>query len=1572
MSGLVYAAAPTGILLDSQIFYENNPDGNSIAIITAVDADVGDTHNFELVDGVGSQDNHGFSIYKNELLLHYEPEEEDGFFLDFEKQSVYSIRLRVRDSADNYFDQVFLLTMVDDETEDNDQDGLNEVQEDLLGTNDRMVDTDGDGFNDGIESQLNSSPTDINEWPDYPLVGWGHNTKRELMAPGNAGFSMLSSSQTHGLGLKYDGTVAAWAGENDYGQTSVPPGLGQVVQISSGQEAWVDDSGHSLALKSDGTVVAWGYTHKGVLTPPVGLTGVVEVSAGRMHDLALKSDGTVVVWGDDTFGQTDIPAGLQGVVAVSAGGMFSMALKSDGTVVSWGSTFDGEEWHSATVPTGLHDVVAISAGRFHSLALKADGTVVAWGYGEDGQTSVPTDLSDVVAIDAGGFHSLALKGDGSVAAWGRNTWGQSHVPLAAHSEVVAIAAGLQHSLAIRRSSGYPHITSSRVISVAPGESMAHEIVTVNAVALSFTALGLPDGLILDPVTGIISGTVTQPVRRTVRIREVTDQGVVYQNLWIQVSVGTGPTELSLSPAVVLENAAYNSWVGTLTATDPDPADTHTFSLVDGAGSADNDSFRIIGNQLFVNQRLDRDFEVNPSSFSIRVRAVDASLNPYEVVIPILFTDDALEDIDKDGLSEAQELLAGTSDTKYDKDGDGFGDGLEVRMGTSPLLATSKPSGTMLVAWGNNDLKQLAVPAGLGEVTQVAAGWGHSLALNSSGILGAWGWNQYGQCTIPTNLSGVVAVDAGDTHSLALKSDGTVVAWGGNQKGESTVPESLSGVVAIAAGGRFSLALKGNGTVVAWGDDEFGQTQVPAGLADVVAISAGGFHALALKNDGTVVAWGWSGATVIPAGLGRVVAVSAGRVHSLALKYDGSVMAWGNNDSGQLYVPSNLVSAAEIGAGWLHNVARKTDGSLVSWGFGKSGETTAPVDAVNLKAVSVGDQHNVAVRQASVFPSITSIGTIQGWPGQSVAYQVSVAGAVASSFSALGLPAGLSIHPTTGLISGMVDTVGARRSVRITANTDKGQLNRVLWLDTMDGHAPTDIVLTGLPISIMENSPAGTLLGTFSAVDVDAGDSHVFSVLIESGSTNPYCLSAVGNRLEVSSNTGLNYENGAAGVIEILISAVDAGNNVYQKNFTIQLIDDREEDEDGDGVTQAMEDVFQSSDTHAGDFVTLDVDHDGMSALIEYAFNLDVGTPDIRYLGEIGSTSGLPLIRTIIDGEGHQRLRLEYLRRIGSSLNYRPQFSSDMKVWTAPTAPVVVVWSDAEWERCVVDDTQFTPSPGRRFGRVGVEWVVAGETTGSAPTGISLTSPGSSGSFSGMMENLPAGGLVGNLAVSDTDPGDTHTFTVTVISGPVDPDYFMIAGNQLLVASSAARDYESNSETLTVRIRATDSHSNYYEQNFSIPLIDDRHEDHDGDGIDEATEEDIVLTSDLIYDAFATMDTDHDGISTLIEYAFNLDPLASDGGKYLENDLSTSGLPLIHRVVDAEGRPRLRIEFLRRIDSALTYVPQFSSSLSPGSWGDATGPVVRNPLNTEWEHCVVDDTERTSSPDVRFGRVKVGP
>jgi hypothetical protein len=269
------------------------------------------------------------------------------------------------------------------------------------------------------------------------VVAWGaNNYGQSTVPPTLINVIAVVGGISHSLALKSGGTVTGW-GDNSFGENNSPSNVTNVVAIAAG-------NGFNLALRSNGTVVTWGSQS----TVPAGLTNAVAVSASYSNMIALTSDGKVVSWGV----VPSPPATVTNVVAIAAGYTHSMALRGDGVVVGWGNN----TWGQINVPASLSNVVALAGGEYHSLALKADGTVVAWGDNTWGQSAVPAGLSNVVAISAGAYHSLALKQNGTVAVWGDNTYFQTNIP-ANLSNVVGIAAGSIHSLAVI-GNGAPVIT----------------------------------------------------------------------------------------------------------------------------------------------------------------------------------------------------------------------------------------------------------------------------------------------------------------------------------------------------------------------------------------------------------------------------------------------------------------------------------------------------------------------------------------------------------------------------------------------------------------------------------------------------------------------------------------------------------------------------------------------------------------------------------------------------------------------------------------------------------------------------------------------------------------------------------------------------------------------------------------------------------------------------------------------------------------------------------------------------------------------------------------------------------
>ncbi|NDB96962.1 MAG: hypothetical protein EBZ78_12525, partial [Verrucomicrobia bacterium] len=318
-------------------------------------------------------------------------------------------------------------------------------------TDPTKADTDGDGFNDSIESHYASDPNNAAVTPNTirpagRVLGWGNGG---TYTNGFTNVIQVSAGEYHFLGLRADGTVFGW-GDNSQGQLNLPTFAKPVVSVSACSVSF-----HNLALLADGTVRGWGLNNYGQASIPAGLSNVVAVSGGREHSLVLKADGTVLAWGNNNVGQASVPAGLTNVIKIAAGPWHNLALKRDGTVVRWGAT----SMPNYQVPAGLTNVVDIAAAHNTSMALKRDGTLVVWGKtswdGTDsGMDVLPADLGTVRAIGTTYNVAMAVKMNGDLVKWGNGIWadnkyfGNLHNVPSYLREVVAFAGGLLDSAAI--------------------------------------------------------------------------------------------------------------------------------------------------------------------------------------------------------------------------------------------------------------------------------------------------------------------------------------------------------------------------------------------------------------------------------------------------------------------------------------------------------------------------------------------------------------------------------------------------------------------------------------------------------------------------------------------------------------------------------------------------------------------------------------------------------------------------------------------------------------------------------------------------------------------------------------------------------------------------------------------------------------------------------------------------------------------------------------------------------------------------------------------------------------------
>ena len=227
-----------------------------------------------------------------------------------------------------------------------------------------------------------------------------------------------------------------------------------------------------------------------------------------------------------------------------------------------------------------------------------------------------------------------------------------------------------------------------------------------------------------------------------------------------------------------------------------------------------------------------------------------------------------------------------------------------------VLAT----GTITPSW--QTAKEYYVPRrvpGIQDVTAIACGSTHMLALRKDGTVWTWGRNRDGQLGLgdterrgaPAQVSGLAGVTrlyADADMSAAQFENGAWMVWGEAPSLKATrddipavlTPSPLPGALRDAIDIGNGIALLGDGTVRTWGNNSFGalgtggsvdqdvastRSVTVKSLSGITRVWVGGNRALALKSDGTLYFWGptlSNSVQRVPAVLARFTPDAAGR------------------------------------------------------------------------------------------------------------------------------------------------------------------------------------------------------------------------------------------------------------------------------------------------------------------------------------------------------------------------------------------------------------------------------------------------------------------------------------------------------------------------------------------------------------------------------------------------------------------------------------------------------------------------------------------------------------------------
>lgn len=120
------------------------------------------------------------------------------------------------------------------------------------------------------------------------------------------------------------------------------------------------------------------------------------------------------------------------------------------------------------------------------------------------------------------------------------------------------------------------------------------------------------------------------------------------------------------------------------------------------------------------------------------------------------------------------------------------------------------------------------------------------------------------------------------------------------------------------------------------------------------------------------------------------------------------------------------------------------------------------------------------------------------------------------------------------------------SIRVRTSDPQGaSFEKVINVQVINlNESPTDVLLSSNTLN--ENLATGTTVGVLSTIDQDLGDTFVYSVVPQAGSSDHTAFTTVGSSLRTT--RPLNFEEQS--VYNIVIRSTDSGGNTISKPFTI--------------------------------------------------------------------------------------------------------------------------------------------------------------------------------------------------------------------------------------------------------------------------------------------------------------------------------------------------------------------------------------------------------------------------------------
>ncbi|KOR32988.1 hypothetical protein TI05_03815, partial [Achromatium sp. WMS3] len=783
-----------------------------------------------------------------------------------------------------------------------------------------------------------------------------------------------------------------------------------------------------------------------------------------------------------------------------------------------------------------------------------------------------------------------------------------------------------------------------------------------------------------------------------------------------------PTAIALSDVTINEGIA-GTVVGTLSTTDPDPADTHTYSIYNAAGNLDN-RFEVDGfNRLKLANEVSLDYETQ-DTITVKVTATDNGVGNL--------TYDQVFTIQIDDLNEAPTAIALSSNTAAENT-----DGVVIGN-----LTTTDPDAGDTHTYSVNDLRfeavdgQLKLKAGqtldyedqatvnlvitATDSTGLAVDQNFAIEVNDTNDAPiAIGLSNR---SIAENAQGAVIgnivttdLDADDTHTYSVDDTRFEIVDNPDDDPDQGPQLKLKDGISLD----YETAITTNINVTATDDGGLAKSQLFT--IDVYDVNEN-------PTDLTL-----SNITIAENAVGAVI----GNV-SITDPNDTATYTYTVDDlrfeivDGQLKLKADQTLDRETEATVNITITGTDTDGLV-----KDETFTLYVNNVNETPYAI-ELSSRTVDENAVGVVIGNLSITDPDADDDHIYSVDD-----GRFEVVDDP---DQGPQLKLKHGVAldYEAGSTLAVAITATDSSGlTTTQSITLDVQDQNdAPTAIALSNVTIN---EATAGAVVGTLATTDQDTADTHTYTIDDARFEVDGY------NRLRLKATETLDYETEDTVTVKVTATDSGTGNLTTDQIFTIQVND---RNEAPTAIELSNNNVNENADgVTIGNLTTTDPDANDTHT---YRVN------DTRF--------------EVVDGQ----LKL----KSGVTLDWEAE----------PTVNITVT---------TVDGANLTFAQN---------FTIEVNDTNDAPIAIGLSNRS-------VTENA-AGAIIGNVFTNDLDADDTHTYSIDdtrfeVVDNPDDdPDQ----GPQLKLKHGIALDYEAGS-TLDITITATDDGGLAKSQLFTIDVYD---------------------------------------------------------------------------------------------------------------------------------------------------------